>query len=157
MGAMDSIKNALSSLAGNPNADDDYEDEYDYADDYEEKPAKTSRFSKPEAIEDNKVSKFSAKSKKNSVANNSQYQVNIVKPESAEQSDEIADSLKDGMAVLLNLSLVNEDTASNIYYFACGAAYALGGTMREIADRIWIIVPRGVKFLENSDEQATEE
>ena len=118
MGAMDSIKNALSSLAGNPNADDDYEDEYDYADDYEEKVTKPSKFSKPDTYEDNKVSKFSAKNKKNSVSN-SQYQVNIVKPESAEQSDEIADSLKDGMAVLLNLSTMDDaETARRVLDFA---------------------------------------
>lgn len=139
MGTINNILNNLN-LGGVGNAEDDYyDDDYDEVDELEDKPKKAGKFNKA----DKKFSKVTTIGKKK-VANAS-YEINVIKPKEYGDSKEIADCLIDGMAVLLNLSTMDDaETARRVLDFAMGATYALDGTIEKITDTIFVIVPNGV-------------
>ena len=76
-----------------------------------------------------------------------QLQVVLVKPERFDQVSEIADSLRDKKAVVLNLESTNKDVARRLVDFLSGCAYALDGKIKKIAISTYIITPYNVDIV----------
>lgn len=73
-----------------------------------------------------------------------QLQVVLVKPERFDQVSEIADSLRDKKAVVLNLETTNKDVARRLVDFLSGCAYALDGKIKKIAVSTYLVTPYNV-------------
>lgn len=78
------------------------------------------------------------------ISSGTQLQVVLVKPERFDQVSEIADSLRDKKAVVLNLETTNKDVARRLVDFLSGCAYALDGKIKKIAVSTYLVTPYNV-------------
>jgi cell division inhibitor SepF len=74
-------------------------------------------------------------------------QVVLSKPERFEQAAEIADHLRDGRTVVMNLETTNKDVARRLVDFLSGVAYALDGKIKKVAINTYIITPYNVDIM----------
>lgn len=74
-------------------------------------------------------------------------QLMLAKPERFEAAAEIADNLRDGHAVLMNLETTTKETARRLIDFLSGAAYAQGGRIKKVSANTYIITPTGVNLM----------
>ncbi len=83
----------------------------------------------------------------------------IVRPEMFDEVKNIADHLKQGKTVVLNLETANRDVSRRIVDFMSGAAYALSCKLKKIANNTFMIVPEstdiaGELFLDEYNEDS---
>lgn len=69
----------------------------------------------------------------------------VVEPRSFNDAQEIGDKLKVDSPVIMNLQHVEDPTAGRILAFASGLTYALSGTMKKVADRVFLLTPANVE------------
>lgn len=74
-------------------------------------------------------------------------QLMLAKPERFEAAAEIADNLREGRAVLMNLETTTKETARRLIDFLSGAAYAQGGRIKKVSANTYIITPNGVNLM----------
>lgn len=77
----------------------------------------------------------------------SQLAVVLVKPDRFENAAEIADHLKEGRTVVLNLEQTNKDVARRLVDFLSGVAYANEGKIKRVANSTYIITPFDVDLM----------
>ncbi len=77
-------------------------------------------------------------------SNKDQIKVTLVEPTTFDDTQQIADSLKNKRTVIINLENVDFALARRIIDFVGGTAYALGGTLQKIGSGIIIAVPSNV-------------
>lgn len=122
-----------------PDDEYEYDDEYGYADDgddrYVEEPVReVERDREPSSR--NKVVNINATAK---------LQVCLFKPERfGEETRTIADELMKTHTVVLNLEDTNKDMARRIIDFLSGVAYAKNGKIKRVATNTYIIIPNNV-------------
>jgi len=68
----------------------------------------------------------------------------VVRPSSLGDATEIADSLKAGQTVVLNLDDVDDETAKRMIDYIAGVIYAINGTIERPSDRTFLLTPDGV-------------
>jgi len=64
-----------------------------------------------------------------------------VRPRRFDQTPELADRLKEGNAVILNLESAEREVARRIIDFASGVCYSLDGTMEKVATGVYLLKP----------------
>ena len=69
----------------------------------------------------------------------------LVQPSSFNDAQEVGDRFRQGVSVLMNLSMADPDLSRRLIDFASGLAYGLGGSMQPVADRVFLITPQGVQ------------
>ncbi|MBQ7064025.1 MAG: cell division protein SepF [Firmicutes bacterium] len=84
-----------------------------------------------------------------------QMEVVVASPESFDEAKGIADDLRNNKPVVINLEFVEHPIAQRITDFLCGACYALGGNVQQIADKIYMIAPGNVDIAASSDFRRT--
>lgn len=70
-----------------------------------------------------------------------QVKMKICRPTTFEQSQEIANLLKEKNSVIVNLEYVNKDVARRVVDFISGATYAIDGHMEKISNSIFVVAP----------------
>ena len=65
----------------------------------------------------------------------------LLEPRAFSESQQIADHLKKGNTVVINLRRVTSDQAKRIIDFVSGAVYALDGNIQKISNSIFLIAP----------------
>lgn len=68
----------------------------------------------------------------------------LVKPESFEDSADVARYLLDGIVVILDIKGTGTDLAQRVVDFLCGTVYAVDGDIKSISTGIFIAAPAGV-------------
>ena len=101
-----------------------------------DKPAKPTRFSK--------TSNKSSSSRIVRMGNSSSMEVCVFKPNNVEDGREIANTLLDGKAVVLNLEGLDVELAQRIIDFTSGACFAINGNLQKVSHFIFIITPEAV-------------
>ncbi len=156
MGFFDKVLNSIKM----GDEDEDYLDDDEYMDDDEEYDAPSFRKSKSirtATMDDNDdysgkptigtrpTSGTSApvKNGKNRLMANG-MEVCVIKPTSADDAKEIADTLMDKRTVILNLEGVDFDVSQRVIDFAYGSAYTIGGNFLSISNHIFVITPHNV-------------
>ena len=71
-------------------------------------------------------------------------QVGLVVPKSFNDAQQVADSLKADVPVIINLQTADSDLAKRLIDFSSGLTYALDGTMQRVADRVFLLTPSSV-------------
>lgn len=131
------------------NEEDDYIDEPD--DDFEyETPVKT-KPSRARAEEDDEESEFLSrksfrptKPKVVPMHSSKMMEVNIIKPKSIEDSQEICSTLLNQRPVVVNLEGFDPDEAQRIMDFISGCIFAIDGKYHQISKYIFIFSPHNV-------------
>lgn len=88
-------------------------------------------------------SKITPLSGRTSMAN---MEVCVIKPNSMEDTREIADTLLDDCTVLLNLEGIDVEVAQRVIDFSSGTCYALGGSLQKVSSYIFVLTPANVEI-----------
>jgi cell division inhibitor SepF len=72
-------------------------------------------------------------------------QVSLVVPKSFNDAQTVADRLKSGVPVIINMQSADADLTRRLIDFASGLTYALDGSMQRVADRVFLLTPSAVK------------
>lgn len=168
MGFIDGFLDKMK-FGDNDDDDDQVYDGYDDADDEEEIPAakakkkdrteNTYKSSEPEEDYEepvkpvSKPNRFSRSSKPSRQTSSSRVvrmggstpmEVCVIKPANVEDGREIANTLLDGKAVVLNLEGIEVELAQRIIDFTSGACFAINGNLQKVSNYIFIITPESV-------------
>ena len=68
----------------------------------------------------------------------------LLEPRAYSESQQIADHLKKGNTVVVNMKRVTPDQAKRIVDFLSGTVYALGGDLQKIGGGIFLCTPKNV-------------
>ncbi len=79
-------------------------------------------------------------------ASGSGMEVCVIKPNSMEDTREIADTLLANCTVVLNLEGIDVEVAQRIIDFACGACYSINGSLQKVSSYIFILTPASVEI-----------
>src|SRR5580704_1789658 len=71
--------------------------------------------------------------------------VHVASPSEFADAQEIADRFRNGQPVIVNLGNAYRELAHRMIDFCSGVAYALGGTMDKVADKVFLMTPSNVE------------
>jgi len=71
--------------------------------------------------------------------------VHVVAPTDFTDGKTIADRLVSSQPVIVNLQLADRDLMRRIIDFCSGVAYAIGGKMERVADKVFLVTPQNVR------------
>jgi cell division inhibitor SepF len=71
--------------------------------------------------------------------------VHVAAPSEFADAQEIADRFRSGQPVIVNLGNAYRELAHRMIDFCSGVAYALGGTMDKVADKVFLMTPSNVE------------
>ncbi len=142
---------------------DDYDEDYGdrYEDDYEDEPARDSRsYESPYGESPTSVRRVDRGPEpprgRESLRSVSpawgeaeqpaapQVKMHITEPRSFTEAQTIADKLKAGVPVIMNLTSTDPDLAKRFIDFASGLTYGLDGGLQKVADRVFMLTPANV-------------
>jgi cell division inhibitor SepF len=72
-------------------------------------------------------------------------QVVVFAPRTFDDAQEVADQLRTGHPVILNLETTDREVAQRLVNFVSGSVYALGGEMHRIGNAMLLFLPPGVE------------
>lgn len=78
--------------------------------------------------------------------------VAIAEPHEFEEVQMIGDDFKENTPVIINLQNTNQDLSKRIIDFCSGLTYALGGNIKKVADRVFLITPHNTLVTSNEKE-----
>jgi len=81
-----------------------------------------------------------------SIRTTTRLRVTIAQPKKLEDIPAVADELKDGMTVILNLENQDRELSRRVLDVLSGVAYGLDATISRIASNTYMIVPFNVEF-----------
>ena len=79
----------------------------------------------------------------NTQANNN-MKVVVIQPRSLDDSQQIANCLKEKRPVVINFEGVDDQLYRRILDFVSGTTYALDGSVNSISSRVWLVSPKNV-------------
>lgn len=79
-----------------------------------------------------------------SVTAGASIEMKVVKPDSLETVDQIANQLLARKTILLNLEDTNKETARRLIDFLHGVSFAIGGNLKKVANCTYVITPSNV-------------
>lgn len=90
-------------------------------------------------------------------ATSDKVSVKLLQPKSHTEATRIADKLKDGCIVLLDISNLTKDQAHRLVDFLAGVAYVLGGEMIKTNKNTIVVSPAGVDISSFAPDESAEE
>ena len=83
-------------------------------------------------------------------------EVCVIKPVTVEDGREIADTLLNGRAVILNLEGLDVELAQRIIDFTSGACFAIQGNLQRVSNYIFIVTPNSIEISGDIQELLSE-
>ncbi len=144
--------NLLKRFVRNDNADleEDYDEMYRMPDDIQ----------MPDMEDAENVSALDSPARKDPEihpASAEKVTLKLLQPKSHTEATKIADKLKEGCIVLLDISHLTKDQAHRLVDFLAGVAYVLGGEMIKTNKSTIVVSPAGVdisSFANDAEEEA---
>ncbi len=81
----------------------------------------------------------------------------VAEPLEFEEVQIIADSFKKEIPIIVNLQKVDQDTSKRIIDFCGGLTYALEGSIKKVAEKVFLIIPYNVEVNSKEKEKLIEE
>lgn len=75
----------------------------------------------------------------------------IIKPQYFEDAQEIAENLKNGFLVIMNLEQTDPDTSKEIIDFVSGAIFAINGDHQKIHNDVFVFSPPSISLINKED------
>jgi len=158
MSFTDTLKNILFGQ-DTDNEENDAPEEEEYETEIEEepseeeaKPAEKTAF-QPKASSGERIQTKQSGGMNVNAISKDPIEMKVVKPEKLENVTKIADFLISRKTVVLNFEGTAPETSRRIIDFLNGVAYAIDGSLRKVANRIYIVTPSNVDI---SGEQVSE-
>lgn len=82
-------------------------------------------------------------------------QIVHLRPRAFAEAPTIGQSFRDGLPVILNLTVTEEYQAQKLIDFCSGMAFATGGTLERITSRVFLLKPAGVTLTDSERDQLT--
>lgn len=79
-----------------------------------------------------------------SLSSGAPIEMRVERPTSYDDVGSIADHLLERKTVLLNLEFADKETIRRLIDFLTGVAYAIGGDIKKIAKRTYVVTPKNV-------------
>ena len=76
----------------------------------------------------------------------SMLQMKLVRPKKLAEATDIADSLKNGQTIVLNLEDLSDNHARRVLDYVAGVIYAVNGKIERPAERTFLLTPKGVSI-----------
>ena len=73
-----------------------------------------------------------------------QVKMHIVEPRAFSEAQAIADRFKQGVPVIMNLTMSDPDLARRLIDFASGLTYGLNGGLQKVSDKVFMLTPANV-------------
>ena len=73
-----------------------------------------------------------------------QVKMHIVEPKTFGEAQGIADKFRDGMPVIMNLTMTDPELAKRLIDFASGLTYGLRGGLQKVSDKVFMLTPANV-------------
>ncbi len=73
-----------------------------------------------------------------------QVKMQIVEPRTYSEAQAIADKFKQGIPVIMNLTMTDQDLAKRLLDFASGLTYGLNGGLQKVSDKVFMLTPANV-------------
>ena len=83
----------------------------------------------------------------------SAIELKVVKPQSFEDSAQVADHLLSKRTVVLNLEDTNKEACRRLLDFLTGVAYSIGGNIKKVANSAYVVTPSNVDVSEGQIKQ----
>lgn len=80
----------------------------------------------------------------------------VFHPVAYDDAQSIADNLKSGKPIIVNMEELDGETAQRVLDFLLGAVYALDGTVSKISRGIFLVAPRNCNVVDNGENGYTE-
>jgi len=74
-----------------------------------------------------------------------QVKMHIVEPRSFGEAQMIADKFKQGIPVILNVTMTKPDLSKRLLDFASGLTYGLDGGLQRVSDKVFMLTPHNVE------------
>ncbi len=81
----------------------------------------------------------------------------VVKPGEYAEARKVADHVLQKQPVILNLQAADRDLQRRMIDFSSGVAYAIGGMVQKVADRVFLLTPANVKVSDAERERIRSE
>ena len=133
----------VGTIGGKDDEYDEYEEGYEETDEPYYNEAEPTR--RPEAPARSASSIGGAQSDK-------PMKMMIVEPETFDDSQSIADYLRERKPVVINFETTDQDVAKRIVDFVSGATYSLDGNIQKVGKDIFLCVPSNIKVDRNKHE-----
>lgn len=73
-----------------------------------------------------------------------QVKMHIAEPKSFTEAQAIADKFKQGIPVIMNMSMTQPDLAKRFIDFASGLTYGLDGGLQKVSEKVFMLTPSNV-------------
>lgn len=73
-----------------------------------------------------------------------QVKMQIVEPRTFAEAQAIADKFKQGVPVIMNLTMSDSDLAKRLIDFASGLTYGLNGGLQKVSEKVFMLTPANV-------------
>jgi len=73
-----------------------------------------------------------------------QVKMQIVEPRTFSEAQAIADKFKQGVPVIMNLTMSDPELAKRLLDFASGLTYGLNGGLQKVSDKVFMLTPANV-------------
>ena len=83
------------------------------------------------------------------------FKVVVIQPQSLDDSQQIANCLKEKRPVVINFENVDDQLYRRILDFVSGTVYALEGNANSISNRVWLFSPQNVNVAMNQQNKKT--
>jgi cell division inhibitor SepF len=74
-----------------------------------------------------------------------QARFHLVHPAAFNDAQEVGDKFREGYSVLINLQAADPELSRRLVDFASGLAYGLAGSMKPVAEKVFLLTPAGVQ------------
>lgn len=141
-------------IGRNDDLDDEYEEEA-----WEKGQSVTRDYERPQAKEvrsfgQNVIDFQDAASARDSVMAAYHMKVVVIEPTSFDDSQEIANCIREKRPVIINIENTEPETAKRIIDFASGTAYALNGEIKKVSKAVFLLAPNNVNVTIPEDKKS---
>ena len=78
--------------------------------------------------------------------------INTIRPKSFDHAQEVANSLRDKIPVIINFEETEHETAKRIVDFISGTTYALNGVIKKVSENVFVCAPNNVTVTYTEEE-----
>lgn len=88
-----------------------------------------------------------------STATMSKAKINTIRPKNFDQAQEVANSLRNKIPVIINFEETDTETAKRIIDFISGTTYALNGEIKKVSQNVFVCAPSNVTVTYTEEEK----
>lgn len=86
-------------------------------------------------------------------ANMNKAKINTIRPKTFDHAQDVANSLRDKVPVIINFEETDTDVAKRIIDFISGTTYALNGEIKKVSQNVFVCAPNNVTVTYTEDEK----